>query len=56
MLEYYRELAKKIKPLPPDTKLSDFCHPLEYQKKNDKLLFVALGTGLATYALYKYLK
>ena len=55
MLEYYRAFAKQIKPLPPDLQLSDFYHPSEVQK-NDKLLFVAVGTGIATYALYKYLK
>ena len=55
MLEYYREFAKQIKPLPPEPQLSDFYHPSETQK-NDELLFVAMGTGIATYALYKYLK
>ena len=55
MLEYYREFAKQIKPLPPEPQLSDFYHPSEAQK-NDELLFVAMGTGIATYALYKYLK
>ena len=55
MFEYYRVFAKQIKPLPPEPQLSDFCHPSEDQK-NGELLFVAVGTGLATYALYKYLK
>ena len=55
MLEYYRVFAKKIKPLPPEPELSDFYHPSEVQK-NGELLFVAVGTGIATYALYKYLK
>ena len=55
MLEYYRVFAKKIKPLPPQPELSDFYHPSEVQK-NGELLFVAVGTGIATYALYKYLK
>ena len=48
-------LQKKIKPLPPESQLSDFYHPSETQK-NGELLFVAAGTGIATYALYKYLK
>ena len=55
MLEYYRVLSKRIKPLPPEPKLSDFYHPSEVQK-NGELLFVAKGTGIGTYALYKYLK
>ena len=55
MLEYYRVFAKKIKPLPPVPQLSDFYHPSETQK-NGELLFAAAGTGIATYALYKYLK
>ena len=55
MLEYYRVFPKKIKPLPPEPELSDFYHPSEVQK-NGELLFVAVGTGIATYALCKYLK
>ena len=55
MLEYYRVFAKQLKPLPPEPQLSDFYHPPETQK-NGELLFVAVGTGIATYALYKYLK
>ena len=55
MLEYYRVFAKKIKPLPPEPELSDFYHPSEVQK-NGELLFVVVGTDIATYALYKYLK
>ena len=55
MLEYYRAFAKKIKPLPPEPELSDFHHPSENQK-NCELLFVVVGTDIATYALYKYLK
>ena len=50
MLEYYRVFAKRIKPLPPEAKLSDFYHPSERQK-NGELLFVTVGTGIATYAL-----
>ena len=55
MLEYYRVFAKQIKPLPPEPQLSDFYHPSEAQK-NGELFFVALGTGIVKYALYKYLK
>ena len=54
MLEYYRVFSKQIKPLPPEPQLSDFYHPSETQKNGD-LLFVVAGTGIATYALYKYL-
>ena len=55
MPEYYRVFAKHIKPLPPEPQLSDFCPPSEAQKHGE-LLFVAVGTGIATYALYKNLK
>ena len=55
MLEYYGVFAKQIKPLPPEPDLSDLYHLLGAQK-NGELLFVAVGTGIATYALYKYLK
>ena len=55
MLQYYRVFAKEIKPLPPEPVLSDFYRPSETQK-NGELLFVVVGTGIATYALYKYLK
>ena len=55
MLEYYRVFAKEIKSLPPEPEFSDFYHPSETQK-NDELLFVVVGTGIATYALFKYLK
>ena len=55
MLEYYRVFAKQIKPLPPERELSDFYHPSETQK-NGELLFLVVITGVATYALYKYLK
>ena len=55
MLEYYRVFAKQIKPLPPEPELSDFYHPSENQK-NGELLFVVVGTGIATYVQYKYLK
>ena len=49
------EFPKKIKPLSPEPQLSDFYHPLEGQK-NCELLFFLVGTGLETYAIYKYLK
>ena len=48
-------LQKKIKPLPPEPELLDFYHPSNV-KKNGELLFVTTDTGIATYALYKYLK
>ena len=52
MLKYYREFAK---PLPPELELSDFYQP-SGTRKNGELLFTALRSGIATYALYKYLK
>ena len=55
MLECYRVFAKQIKPLPSEPQLSDFYHPSEAQKSGE-LLFVAVDTGIETYALYKYLK
>ena len=55
ILEYYRVFAKQINPLPPEPQLSDFYHLSEAQK-NGELLFVTVGTGIATYSLYKYLK
>ena len=55
MLEYYRVFGKQIKPMPLEPQLSDFYHPLEAQK-NGELLFIVLGSSIATYALYKYLK
>ena len=55
MLECYRVFAKTIKPLPPESQLSDFYHPSKTEK-SDELLFVMVGTGLATYVIYKYLK
>ena len=54
MAEYYRVFAKKPKPLPPEPQLSDFYHPSEAQK-DVELLFVGVGTGIVTYALYNYL-
>ena len=55
MREYYRVFAKQIGSLPREPQLSDFYHPSEAQK-NGELLFVAADTGIATCALYKYLK
>ena len=55
MLEYYRVFAKQLKALPTEPQLSDFYHPSEAQK-NGELLFVAVGTGIGTYVIYKYLK
>ena len=47
MLGYYRVFTKRLKPLPPEPELSDFYHPSEAQK-NGELLFVVVGTGIAT--------
>ena len=55
ILEYYRVFAKKIKPLPPELQLSDFYNPSQAQKIGE-LVFVTVCIGIATYALYKYLK
>ena len=55
ILEYYRVFAKQIKPLPPEPQLSNSYHPSEAQKSGE-LLFVAVGTGIATYALHRHLK
>ena len=52
MIECYLAFEKQIRPLPPDPQLSDFYHPSETQK-NGELLFVAVGTGIATYTLYE---
>ena len=49
------EYLKKKKPLPQVPELSDFYHPSGAQK-NCELLFVTVGTGIATYALNKYFK
>ena len=48
-------LQKKLKLLPPEPELSDFYHPSE-NHKNGELLFAVVDTGIARYALYKYLK
>ena len=55
MLKYYRVFAKQIKPLPSEPQLSDFYHP-SVSQKNGELLFVAVGIGIGTYAIYKHLK
>ena len=55
MAEHYPVFAKQIKSLPPEPQWADFYDPSEDQE-NGELLFVAVGTGLATYALYRYLK
>ena len=52
MLEYYRVFTKT---LPSEPELSDFYHPSKTHK-NSELLFAVVATGIATYALYKYLK
>ena len=54
MLNCYQIFAKRIKPLPPEPQLSNFQNPSEEQQ-NSKLLFVAVGTDLATYAIYNTL-
>ena len=53
-ISHSQKKKKKKKALPPKPQLSDFYHPSETQK-NGELLFVTVGTGIATYALYKYL-
>ena len=55
MLECYRVFTKQIKLMPPKPQLSDFYHPSGVEK-NGELLFVTVGTGIATYTLYKCLK
>ena len=55
MLEYYRVFTKQIKTMPLKPQLSDFYQPSGAQQ-NGELLFVTVGTCIATYALYKYLK
>ena len=41
--------------MPPEPELLDFYHLSENQKDGE-LLFVVVGTGIGTYALYKYLE
>ena len=52
MPEYYRVFAKKNKVLATRAQLSGLYHP-SGTHKNDELLFATVGTGIATYALYK---
>ena len=54
-LEYYQVFEKQIKPLPSGPKLSDFYHPSEAQR-NSEISLSVVDTGIATYALCKYLK
>ena len=55
MLWILSRVCKKNKHLPPEPELSDFYDRLENQKTGE-LLFVVLGTGIVTYALYECLK
>ena len=49
------EYLQKKEPLLLEPELSDFYHPSDNQK-NGELLFVVVGTGIATYVLCKYFK
>ena len=55
MIECYQVFAIRIKSLPLEAQLSDFCNPRAVHK-NGELLFVTGDTNLATCAVYKYLK
>ena len=55
ILEDYRIFGKQIKPLAPESQLSDF-YQLSETQKNGELLIVVVGSVIAIYALYKYLK
>ena len=55
MIECYQVFAIRIKSLPLEAQLSDFCNPRAVHK-NGELLFVKGDTNLATCAVYKYLK
>ena len=55
LLKYCRVFAKQTKTLLPEPQLSDFYYPSEAQESGE-LLFGAVGTDIATYALNKYLK
>lgn len=55
MLAHYQVVAKQIKNLPPELKLSGVCIPSEVQKCGE-LLILTMGIGLAKYGIYKYLK
>ena len=55
MLEYYRVFAKKNKVFATLAQIIRFLSSIRVTK-NSELLFVTVGTGIATCALYKYLK
>ena len=52
---YYQVFANRIKSLSPESQLSDIYYTSEIQK-NGELLINTVDTGMATYALDKYLK
>ena len=54
MVQYCRVFAKQIKPLPPESQLSDFYHPSGAQKMVNYYFLQWLT--IATYVLHKYLK
>ena len=54
MREYYQVFGRRIKPLSPQPKFTDFYHPSETQKKGE-MTFIVLGTGLVSYIAYRYL-
>ena len=54
LFEYYQVFVKWIRPLPTEPQLWDFYHPSQGQNTGE-LLFITVGTGLATYTLYKHL-
>ena len=54
VLKYCRVFVKK-NPLPTVPQFSDSYHP-SHSQKNGELLFAVEGTGIATYALHKFLK
>ena len=58
---HWLSTVKQLKPLPPEPQLSIFFYSSEKKvknnnNKNDKLLYVAVAMGLATYAFCEYLK
>ena len=54
MLEYYRVFGVKLKPLPPESQLSDYYNA-SVQQKSGELLFVIAGTAISSYIIMKYL-
>ena len=54
MLEYYRVFGVKLKPLPPESQLSDYYNASD-QQKSGELLFVIAGTATSSYIIMKYL-